>query len=173
MLRKLVAGAAVAVGLAAVPTVASAAPTSGTVHLYSPGTESATNPVVVVGAIGDYGKAVTYNAKGKPDSNGMAYVILTLKNGTVRGSLHQLAALEQKFQPTFSQTTCSGEGSITGPVVLSDGTGAYKGITGTLQITETFAFVAPKTSAGKCSDKDVPAGDFGVITGVGTVTIPG
>lgn len=72
--------------------------------------------------------------------------------------------------------TCSGYGTVTAPVTLLKGTGLYAGISGTVQITETFAFIGPKYTTGarkgRCnqSDSAQPLAQYGAIIGIGTVT---
>lgn len=63
----------------------------------------------------------------------------------------------------------------TAPVAILDGTGMYKGIKGTLMLTETFAGYGPfyTTGAhkGQCntSPNATPTAQWGSVTGVGTV----
>jgi hypothetical protein len=80
------------------------------------------------------------------------------------------------MQPTMYPATCSGVIAARGPITLSKGTGKYKGIAGTLQITETFAFVGSTYTSGakkgQCnmSHDAPPAAQYASITGSGTVS---
>ena len=58
---------------------------------------------------------------------------------------------------------------VTDPVPVVSGTKAYAGISGTANITITFAIVLPLTN-GKCNTntKANPIAQYGAITGSGT-----
>jgi hypothetical protein len=158
--------------------VAAAAPAGGAVQIWvtvNATSNSATMPILVTGAIGDYGKATSHDKSGKVDSNG-DYVTVALQKGSFQVNS---VALDKKFknvQPTVNPTTCSAYFSGSGAVTLSAGTGAYQGITGTVTITETFAFIGPryKTGAkkGQCneSNNSQPIAGYGSLSGVGTVS---
>jgi hypothetical protein len=61
-------------------------------------------------------------------------------------------------------------------VTLLDGTGLYAGITGTLKLTITEAFILPVYASGKnkgqCNESQnaQPVADYGSIIGSGTVS---
>jgi hypothetical protein len=65
--------------------------------------------------------------------------------------------------------------TITGQVTLFDGTGLYKGVTGTVNATGTFGFIGPVFKSGKhkgqcnLSNSAQPISQYVVITGVGPV----
>jgi hypothetical protein len=60
--------------------------------------------------------------------------------------------------------------TVTAPVPILGGTGAYAGITGSFTLTESIAGVLPKTKSGACNGSvSVPLGAFASVTGSGTV----
>jgi hypothetical protein len=164
-------------GISASASVATAqtAPTGGAIRVWVTPTSvnGLVSTIVVTGAIGDYGKAISSNANGTPDVNGN-YVKIELHKG---GFMVNSTALNKKSngaQPVANATTCSGWLSVSDPVTLFDGTGLYKGISGTVNITETFSFVAPVNAsgpnAGKCNENGQPLGFYASIVGSGTVS---
>jgi hypothetical protein len=161
----------------AVPAFAAGTmPTGGLVKVFvtPKGANSEHGTILIVGAIGDWGTTLNVNANGTPDPNGN-YAKVTLQKGAFEVNLTSLNALSNKVQPTFYAGSCSAVFSIKGPIGLSDGTGAYQGISGTLTITETFAFILPRFAsgahAGQCnaSNSAQPVAQHGDITGSGTV----
>jgi hypothetical protein len=130
--------------------------------------------ILIVGAIGDWGTTLNINANGTPDPNGN-YAKVTLQKGTFEVNLTTIGALSNKAQPTVYAGSCSAIYSVKGPIGLLDGTGAYKGISGTLTITETFAFILPRYRSGphmgQCnmSNNAQPSAQQGVITGSGNI----
>ncbi len=144
---------------------ASAASPGGVVHIYdvNPGTTNR-GSIVITGAIGDSGtdqSGVSANANRIVLSKGSFDVDTT--------------AIQKKFsiaKPTGSPTNCAVVLAATAPATLFDGTGAYKGITGTVSITIASAAVLPKTSNGKCDESPnaVAVGEVTISQGSGTIT---
>ena len=97
--------------------------------------------VVLSGAIGDFGAAVSVLANGTVDPEHSSQLNLALTQGSFRiviGPLH--AKLENALSHApYKLRTCSGHMAVTGaaPVVPGSGTGAYKGISGTFKLTIT------------------------------------
>ncbi len=146
--------------------------TSGTVSVWSvQKIEGAKAPIIFTGAIGDYGTAISQDKNGKVDANG-SYVKMALKKGTFFANAVSLNNVLNGANPTYNQTNCSGSFTGAGPVTLYGGTGAYAGITGTIQVSVTFAFVDPKKANGKCntSENANPLVSYSTITGSGTVS---
>jgi hypothetical protein len=97
-----------------------------------------------------------------------------LKKGSFLIDVHGLAAVLGHAQPTFDVTTCSGFFSGTGPtsIVPGSGTGAYKGIKGTITVTLTLAEISPRLANGKCnqSENAVSVSQYSTVTGSGIIS---
>lgn len=149
-------------------------PAGGSVKLFATPEDNSSlhTTVLFTGAIGDYGQALTINKNGTANANGN-YVKVTLKHGTFEINSSALNAKANQTQPAVNNTTCSAALSVTGPVSLFNGTGLYAGISGTLNITETFAFITARipsgTDKGKCNDSARPIAPYASITGSGKV----
>jgi len=114
---------------------------SGVVHLtaYSDN-DGPTAFTVLTGAIGDYGKAVRTFANGHVEQN-YNRLELALSHGSFQ---LEIAGLEQSLVSGADQlptdlNTCSGSFVVhaTTPIVPGSGTGAYKGISGSFNLTVT------------------------------------
>ena len=97
--------------------------------------------VVLSGAIGDFGAAVTVLPNGTVDPEHSSQFRLALTQGTFRiviGPLHE-KLLHALPHASYNLRTCSGHVAVTGaaPVVAGSGTGAYKGIRGDFTLTVT------------------------------------
>jgi hypothetical protein len=115
-----------------------AAPTSGPIALQATVGNGPSGKIVVAGAIGDWGTALTIDKNGKPDQNGN-YVKVTLRKGTFEIDSTALNSKTANPRPQIaSNTTCSVSASGSAPVTLFNGTGLYKGIAGTANVTLTF-----------------------------------
>jgi hypothetical protein len=150
-------------------------PAGGSVKIFATPNNGAGGTILITGAIGDYGKTLTIDKNGKTDSNG-DYVKITLHKGTFEVNSTTLNAKANKAQPTIYKATCSAQLSVTAPVTLFNGTGLYQGITGTVNITETYAIIGPLYTSGKnkgqcnLSNNAQPIGQWGSITGSGRVS---
>jgi hypothetical protein len=149
-------------------------PAGGVVKVFATPSNGASGKIVIAGAIGDFGKTLSINKNGKTNANGN-YVKITLTKGTFEVNSTTLNAKFNHAQPTINKSTCSAWFSGTGPVSLLDGTGLYTGISGTVSITETFVFIAPRFTSGKdkgqCnfSNNSQPLSQYSSITGTGKV----
>jgi hypothetical protein len=158
--------------LAGVGSIASAAGTQsgGAVKMFGV-PKGAGGAFMFTGAIGDFGQTQRENANGAPNANG-DYVKFTLKHGTfVANATGFFNALNHaKF--SFNKATCSGSVGAAGPATLSDGTGSYAGISGTLRVVGTFAQIGPRLKNGKCnmSNNAKPVSQFNVVTAAGHVS---
>ena len=160
-------------GVAGASSEAGAA-TGGTIHIWSASqstADSVTEPLLVSGAIGDYGTTTSQDKNGTVDENG-SYEKFTLTQGTFVADGTSLNKKFEHLKPTFDKTNCSGNFSVSGPIPVSQGTGAYAGIKGTLRITIVDAFIEPKTSNGKCSQDQnaTPVSEYSTVTGSGRVS---
>jgi hypothetical protein len=106
--------------------------------------------VILTGAIGDFGYAVTVLPDGTLDPEHTSELNLALTQGSFRirfGPLHEkLVNAFTHFNPNLR--TCSGHVAVTGaaPVVAGSGTGKYKGISGNFKLTVTVNEVDGKSS---------------------------
>jgi hypothetical protein len=182
MHRVIGAGAATLAALAGVAAIvvasaSAAAPEGGKIELYASADNSGSKHVVLVGAIGDYGKAANVNKNGKPNPNGN-FVRVKLQKGTFMLDSTELnKAINAQTQPQVeSHTTCSAAVSGSGPVTFLNGTGLYKGISGTANLTITYGGVGGRYKSGpkkgQCKQGNVmnPRASFGFVTGQGTVS---
>jgi hypothetical protein len=173
-------GLVIAAAMIFTPSLANAAPSGGQIRVWvTPGpNDSPTSDILVTGAIGDYGKATSHDKNGKIDASGN-YVTIKLQKGTFEVNSVALDAKANNAQPTDNPTTCSAYLTVAAPVTLSQGTGAYKGISGTIIITETFAFLGPRVMTGarkgQCNNGNnvQPLSQYGQLTGVGAVSFSG
>lgn len=133
--------------VAVVASEAAPASTSGTLHVWVTPGKGAVDQILLSGVIGDNGTATSTDKDGKIDKNG-AYVRVALQHGgfVVNATAFDMKAARQ--QPTMNKSTCSTWATISGPVTLSDGTGAYAGISGTVHITTSFVFLGPRYTSG-------------------------
>jgi len=164
------AGVLVAAGTAATPE-------GGKIELYASADNSGSKHAVLVGAIGDYGTAANVNKNGKPNPNGN-FVRVKLQKGTFMIDSTELnKVMNAQTQPQVeSHATCSAAASGSGPVTFLNGTGLYKGISGTANLTITYGGVGGRYKSGpkkgQCKQGDVmnPRASFGFVTGQGTVS---
>ena len=147
-------------------------PTGGTIQVWGTPANGGGGPVVLTGAVGDSGKSASANSSGVPSKNGN-YKLLTLKQGTILLNTTQLNKDNNANTPptTFNSTTCSGTFVVTDPVPIVSGTKAYSGISGTVNVSVTFAIVLPLQN-GKCNmnTNANPIAQFGSIAGTGSVS---
>lgn len=126
----------------------SAGASSGVIHLYETSNHGPRAPgtVVITGAINDGGVG---NAAGVVTRDGT----VALSKGSIKDapSLTFISREEDLFGAAVKPPGCALEGTITGPVKIIGGTGAYAGITGTVNATSTVAAVLPKRSNGTCN----------------------
>ena len=178
------AGAAAAVGAEAARSVAGVAaapsvtraPASGG-HVFFTAYQNDDLPgatVVLSGAIGDFGAAVSVLRNGMVDPEHSSQLNLALTQGTFRiviGPLH-LKLEDALSHAPYSLRTCSGHvAAVTGtaPVVPGSGTGAYKAIRGSFTLTITANEVDAKPGCTPFSGTALLAQSI-FVTGSGTVS---
>lgn len=129
--------------------------------------------VVLTGAIGDFGQAVSVLPDGTIDPEHTSEFNLALTHGSFRitiGPLHEqlVQAFVNNFKP--NPRTCSGHVAVTGaaPVVAGSGTGSYQGIRGTFRLTISVNEVDGKSSCHNGASVLLAQALF--ITGSGTVS---
>jgi len=121
-------------------SVTKTATAGSTVHFtgYSKNSDGPGLTVILTGAIGDYGPAVTVHPNGTIDPEHTSELRLELRNGSFRLNI---AGLDKKIVSATSHwpstPTCSFHLSLRAatPVVAGSGTGSYRGISGTLNMT--------------------------------------
>jgi hypothetical protein len=158
-----------------VSSAPAASPTGGTIALFASVGNNPTSKIVVAGAIGDWGTAVTIDKDGRRDEHGN-YVKVTLRKGSFEINSTALNKATASPRPQVaSDKTCSISTSGSAPVTLFNGTGLYKGIGGTLKVTLSFAGVGRRYQSGpnkgQClhSDTEPPLAMLGSVTGRGTI----
>ena len=140
-------------------------PTGGQVHFYEADTALAGNvgTVILTGAVTDHGT----------DHQGIA------GGGTInrlvlsKGSFEvNLGVLGNQLLFPVDPKTCSSDGSATAqvPIVEGTGTGAYRGISGTIQTTATVASILPRLENGECNTSATRYPGVLLANGSGTVS---
>ncbi len=175
-LSAAVLGSLVLCGTPALASAAPSAPVGGPVRVFvEPGGGNG-GKIFIAGAIGDYGTTLNINKNGTPDPNGN-YGKVTLRKGTFEVNKTALNTKMGNAQPVVNNlATCSAVVSGTAPVTLLDGTGLYAGISGTVDVSITEAFILPFYATGKhkgqCneSNSSQPVATYESVTGSGTVS---
>jgi hypothetical protein len=160
----LIAASVFAIGGGAAHAADTASTTaSGQVKFFVDAFSNGTGNIIFTGAIGDYG---TTAASGK-------YIKVTLHHGAFEANVAKVIAKENASAPGLDRATCSGVSSITAPAPVLDGKGSYRGITGTVNVTETIAFILPRYTSGRhknqCDNNTRPIDAYSSITGSGKV----
>jgi hypothetical protein len=150
-----------------------ATPAAGPIALLATVGGGPAGKIVVAGAIGDWGTTLTIDKDGKPDANGN-YVKVTLKKGGFEINSTALNKRTANPRPQVaSDVTCSVSASGSAPVTLFNGTGLYRGINGTVNVTLTFTGVGSRyqsgTKKGQCNHGPNPLAMLGTVIGHGNV----
>jgi hypothetical protein len=145
----------------------------GTAYIadYSADSDGPTSRVILTGAIGDFGTAVSVHQNGTVDPGHASDLRLRLTHGSFRLAI---ADLSQKITSAFRHwpgdaRTCSGDLRVTAvtPIVAGSGTGGYQGISGTFKVTATIDEVDRKPA---CDGTGRFLAQLIVIAGSGTVS---
>ena len=168
---------ALVLGGSALATSRSAHVSSGKIRIFADASsDGPVSKILITGAIGDYGTATSIDKNGKVDQNGN-YVKIALKKGTFEIDSTALNAKLNKAPGVFNKTTCSFAFTGSGGVTFFNGTGLYKGISGTAEITLSFGGIGPRLTTGahkgECnpSHNAKPLSQYGAIIGTGTVKL--
>jgi len=176
-IKAVVAGLALAGAVIFGGVAGAAAPVSGQTQLWAslgPGNGNGFK-VIFTGAIGDHGTSVGATANGKSTKkNNPGYRLFILKKGTIFFNTQKIDAAENNNSApptTVNATTCSATFVVTEPATAISGTKAYAGITGTINVTISYAFTVP-LDKGKCNmnSNANPSAAIGLVTGTGTVS---
>jgi hypothetical protein len=162
---------ALVIGGSAMATSGSGAVGGGKIGIFADAsTDGPVSKILITGAIGDFGTATSIDKNGKVDQNGN-YVRVALKKGTFEIDSTALNAKLNKAPGVFNKTTCSFSFTGSGSVTLFNGTGLYKGITGTARIKLDFGGIGPRLATGACnpSHNAKPLSQYGAIIGTGVV----
>lgn len=173
LVAPLMAAAGLATTLGA--CMASATPqarqaTSGTEHFwvsdFNPKTLASPTAIVATGLFTDAGKIV---GKG-PVYKGAIFDIDLSKGTIVANKWHKA-----HFHYDLNASTCLVTQTLSGSTILESGTGAYKGISGTISIGGVAYAVLPRLKSGKCnqSSSAVPLAVVGMLSGSGKAAISG
>jgi hypothetical protein len=160
-------------GTSALGAGAPSTPAGGTINIFATPAGNGHGTTLITGAIADHGTTLKIDQNGKPDPNGH-YTKVTLTKGTFEIDGNALNTALSNASPTlFNQATCSVTLSATATVTLLDGTGLYKGITGTVNVTIIEAALLPRFATGKhkCNTHNnaKPIAIWGSVDGSGTV----
>jgi hypothetical protein len=130
--------------------------------------------VILSGAIGDFGEAVSVLPNGHVDPEHSSQFNLALTQGSFRIFIGQLHAkfVTALAHAAYNLRTCSGHAAVTGtaPVVAGSGTDAYKGISGSFTLTITGNEVDAKPGCQPFSGSALLAQSI-IIAGSGTVSL--
>jgi hypothetical protein len=170
-MKKLCAGsgAAALIVTGALAGAAAAAPvhSGGGVRFYVTPGSGTRSTILVAGAIGDHGTAVSVDAHGKvSDQGGYERVRLTRGGFTVDSRRFDRAI--DRARPAMNHKTCSLEIAARGTATIGKGTGDYAGIHGTVTLKATFAILGRRAADGSCG-QGAPVSGFESITGGGHV----
>jgi len=145
----------------------------GTVHIiaYSINSDGPKSRAILTGAIGDFGPAVSVYPNGAIDPDHSSELNLALTHGSFRliiGGLDKKIVSAYRNWPS-NAATCSGSVSVTAatPIAAGSGTGSYRGITGSLDVTATIDEVDAKPV---CDGTSKFLAQVLLIVGSGTVS---
>jgi hypothetical protein len=134
--------------------------------------DGAKSKVILTGAIGDYGGATSVSANGTKGSAHRSELDLSLAHGSFRVRIDDL---DKKIVSAFSHfpsntITCSGSVIVTGaaPIVAGSGTGSYRRISGSFNLTATIDEVVAKS---RCDASGAFLNQAVVISGSGSVSL--
>ena len=131
-----------AAAAAASGRAAAAAGGTANIMIYAVNTDGAYFHAIVSGVIGDYGPAVSIYPDGQVDPLHNSQLELRLTHGSFRLSITALgkAFIKAASHEPIYPKTCTDLISVTktSPIVAGSGTGAYRGIDGSFNITITL-----------------------------------
>jgi len=136
----------------------------GEIHAYEADTNDAGNlgTVILTGAITDHGS--DHQGAGPNGSNR-----LVLSKGTF--SLDVTEVGTKLHNLPVDPTTCSSDGTVAGSIriVPGSGTGAYRRISGTLDVEASDAFILPRAKNGTCDTNAKKYPGVLIVNGSGNV----
>lgn len=140
--------AAVAAGamIGSAAAEATASTSGGQISIFAPLTSGSRAPALVTGAIGDHGAFVSVNRKGRPDRNG-DYAKLVLASGSFELDGRQLLSALRPVGGPYP-ASCSIVLAGSAKVLVFNGTGAYRQISGTLSATSRAGLLGKRFTGG-------------------------
>jgi hypothetical protein len=137
----------------------------GEVHLYEADTALSGNlgTVVLTGAVTDHG----VDHQGVAGGGEINKLVLS------KGSFEvNVGGFGDTLNFPVNPKTCSSDGSATAqiPIVDGTGTGAYKGISGTLDVTVATASIVPRLASRDCNTNATRYPGVLIASGTGTVS---
>jgi hypothetical protein len=152
---------------------ASGRPAGGHIDVFLQSEGAAGGKILITGAIGDSGTTTSIDKNGTVDPAG-DYAKVTLTKGTLMVNKTALEKAVNSLSPNVNKATCSAGFSLTVSISLFDGTGLYKGISGTLKDVEFLGFISPRYTSGKnkgqCDLDVAPTAQLGLVVATGTVS---
>lgn len=137
----VVCAASTLLGAGAAVALASSSTSGGVIHVYGVSTTGGNNnDIIITGAFAARGTTRNLSAN--------IGQVVTPK-GTFKVNLSKLNA--GPGSGGVNPKTCSGAFTISAPITLFGGTGAYKGISGTIKLKTTYAAIVPRLANGKCN----------------------
>jgi hypothetical protein len=151
------------IGVTGAGAVTHPATPGGVIHVAVVSYNGAPNHDIITGAFADAGYE-------HPIRNALSKVILS--RGTLEVNSTALSkAINNAYGHLSVTANCSAFLKVSGTVTLGDGTGAYSGISGTLNATVSSVFVLPTKANGQCNESNSaqPIGQILEIAASGTV----
>jgi len=166
LLAPLTAVSVAALAVSGALAAADGATAGGPVQLYEADTELAGSlgTVILTGAITDHG----HDHQGVDPTGTINKLVLSKGSFEINvGDLGNLLT----FTPDPNKG-CSADGSATAPIpiVAGSGTGAYKGISGTLKTTASVAFIVPRLANDGCDTNATRYPGVLIANGAGTIS---
>lgn len=170
-------GAVTVLGCSAATASAKPAPAPTAAHLTAYTTDDGpTEQVILTGAVGDSGQAVSVNPDGSVNPEHNSQMELRLQHGTFR---LDIAAIDKAFVAAISRrfpsdpATCSGSVAVTQrvPVVKGSGTGSYRGASGDFTLTITLDEVDKPAAGQPCDGSQAFLNQTIITTGPGNVRL--
>jgi hypothetical protein len=159
-------------GSVALAASSSATPAGGRIQVFvQPGNGQGNGKVLFTGAVGDYGSSHPVSGSG-----GKKLALTTLKKGTITVDLTAINKKSSNGTPTINAATCSGALTVSAPVPVVSGTGLYKGIHGSVKLTETYGFIGstyksgPKKGQCNMSNSSATVAQMATVYGSGSVS---
>ena len=135
----------------------------------TPGNGQGNGTILITGAIGDLGTTHGFRV------HGQAFAYATLRHGKIEFNLTKVAAKANSASPKIDAATCSAAISVSAPVSVVGGTGLYKGVSGTVNLTESIGYIGATyttgSKKGQCnmSNSAPTVGQVASVHGTGTV----